>query len=170
MADLDPKSQVPLYRQLFSHFVSEIESGRLQNGERLPATRELAGQLGLNRTTVSAAYDLLDAEGWISGEVGRGSFVRSRQASAIDWNRILQPSLTPRQPAFPAAAISFAQSRPSEDLFPVSSFRESAEAVLQEKGLAQILQLGSPAGYEPLRRYLLDQARAEGMPSPMTIC
>ena len=160
MADLDPKSAIPLYRQLFSHFVSEIEQGKLQEGERLPATRELAGQLGLNRTTVSAAYDLLDAEGWISGEVGRGSFVRSR--ASVNWESLLQPSNTPRNPSFPAASISFAQSRPSEDLFPVDAFRESTEAVLRSSDLTSILQLGSPAGYEPLRRYLLDQARAEG--------
>ncbi len=164
MADLDPKSAIPLYRQLFTHFVTEIEAGRLQDGERLPATRELAGQLGLNRTTVSAAYDLLDSEGWISGEVGRGSFVRAR--NAFKWESVLPSSLTARHPSVPAAPISFAQSRPSEDLFPVEAFRESTECVLRSKELAGILQLGSPAGYEPLRRYLLDQARAEGNAGP----
>ena len=47
----------------------------LTRGERLPATRELAGLLGLNRTTVSAAYEMLETEGLIAGQVGRGSFV-----------------------------------------------------------------------------------------------
>ena len=163
MAELDPKSPVPLYRQLASHFIAEIEAGKRQNGERLPATRELAGQLGLNRTTVSAAYDLLDQEGWISGEVGRGSFVRSRRLpELVDWVRFAPRSTAPRLPAFPAAAISFAQSRPSEDLFPVEAFRESAEAVLRSGQLPAILQLGTAAGYEPLRQHLLEQARAEG--------
>jgi len=162
MAELDPKSQVPLYRQLASHFIAQIETGRLQDGERLPATRELAGQLGVNRTTVSAAYELLDAEGWISGEVGRGSFVRVRTPSSVEWSSLLQPSVAPRHPSFPHAAISFAQSRPSESLFPVAAFRESAESVLRSSELSGILQLGAPAGYEPLRHYLLEQARSEG--------
>ena len=163
MAELDPKSPVPLYRQLASHFIAEIEAGKRQDGERLPATRELAGQLGLNRTTISAAYDLLDQEGWISGEVGRGSFVRSRRVpEPVDWLRFSPRSEAPRLPAFPAAAISFAQSRPSEDLFPVDAFRQSAQAVLQSGQLPAILQLGTAAGYEPLRQYLLEQARAEG--------
>ena len=90
MAELNPESSVPLYRQLFAHFVREIESGRLRDGERLPATRELAGQLGLNRTTVSAAYDLLDTEGWISGEVGRGSFVRRKNEAAASMVLLLK--------------------------------------------------------------------------------
>jgi len=53
-------SEIPLYRQLFEQIASKIRSGELARGERLPATRELAGLLGLNRTTVSAAYALLD--------------------------------------------------------------------------------------------------------------
>ena len=162
MADLDFSSPIPLYRQLFSHFLKEIEAGRLLDGERLPATRELAGQLGLNRTTVSAAYELLEAEGWLVAEVGRGSFVRNRKSSEMDWARLLAPSAAFRNPSLPPVAISFAHSRPSEDLFPVDAFRQSAEAVLGGPGLAGILQLGAPAGYEPLRRYLLEQARAEG--------
>ncbi|MDQ6675802.1 MAG: PLP-dependent aminotransferase family protein, partial [Acidobacteriota bacterium] len=145
-----------------------IESGRLPAGARLPATRELAGQLGLNRTTVSAAYELLDSEGWISGEVGRGSFVRARAGSAAtrDWSDLLRPSSAPRQPAFPGVPLSFAQSRPSEALFPLEAFRQSSEAVLRSAELPAILQLGSPAGYEPLRRYLLESARSEGNAMP----
>ena len=72
---LDAASEVPLYKQLHDHFSGLIQSGRLARGERLPATRELAGMLGLNRTTVSAAYELLESEGLINGHVGRGSFV-----------------------------------------------------------------------------------------------
>src|SRR4051794_38451015 len=69
---LNEQSEVPLYRQLYDQIRSAISSGSLPDGERLPATRELAGLLGLNRTTVSAAYDLLISEGLISGHVGRG--------------------------------------------------------------------------------------------------
>ena len=72
---LDHGSEVPLYRQLYEQFAERIRSGELGQGERLPATRELAGSLGLNRTTVSAAYEMLEAEGMIAGRVGKGSFV-----------------------------------------------------------------------------------------------
>src|SRR5438445_13058053 len=87
---LDPTVEAPLYRQLFEQIAEQIRSGQLPRGERLPATRELAGQLGLNRTTVSAAYELLEAEGLISGQVGRGSFVTGGGAGRVDWSSLLE--------------------------------------------------------------------------------
>src|SRR5947208_15005985 len=118
---LNPASEVPLYHQLYRHFTELIQSGLLGRGDRLPATRELAGLLGLNRTTVSAAYEVLESDGLISGQVGRGSFVTGGAAAAgrVDWNHLLE-----RSEAMPATApragelISFAVSRPSRDLFP----------------------------------------------------
>jgi 2-aminoadipate transaminase len=118
-----------------------IDSGVLSKGSRLPATRELAGQLGLNRTTVSAAYALLESDGLIAGHVGRGSFVTG------------------------GAPASFSRSRPSELLFPLEEFRKTCSEVIASDEAASILQLGAPAGYPALRRYLLEQARAEGTAS-----
>jgi len=58
--NLDPGSETPLYRQLASFIHDLVSSGRLSAGDRLPPTRDLASQLGLNRTTVSAAYEVLE--------------------------------------------------------------------------------------------------------------
>ena len=169
MFRLDSTSDTPLYRQLYQYYVGQIELGQLQTGERLPATRELAGQLGVNRTTIATAYELLESDGWISGEVGRGSFVKARgMRRPISWNDFMPPAGTPRrhgaQPSGPV--ISFATSRPSERLFPLEDFRKSVDEVLDGPGLAAILQLGSPGGYEPLRQYLLEGARTEGVAGP----
>jgi len=149
MLPIKPLSQddkSPLFRQLHAQMKGMIEAGALPQGSRLPATRELAGQLGLNRTTVSAAYALLESEGLIAGHVGRGSFVTGRATSAGK---------------HPTSA-SFSRSRPSELLFPLAEFRKSCAEVIASDDAASILQLGTPAGYPALRRYLLDQARAEG--------
>ncbi len=143
---LNPDEKSPLFRQLHEQVKGLIDSGVLPRGTRLPATRELAGQLGLNRTTVSAAYALLESEGLIAGHVGRGSFVTGGAKAAAD--------------AAPSA--SFSRSRPSELLFPLEEFRKSCAEVIASDDAASILQLGSPAGYAPLRRYLLEEARAEG--------
>src|SRR6266849_11021487 len=85
-------SDSPLYRQLYLQVRDLIESGRIARGARLPATRELAGRLGLNRTTVSAAYELLETEGLITGHVGRGSFVADlpEARSGLAWREILE--------------------------------------------------------------------------------
>ncbi len=146
ISPLDPEGKSPLFRQLYDQMKEMIESGALQRGDRLPATRELAGQLGLNRTTVSAAYSLLESDGLIAGHVGRGSFVIGRIKHSSDTS----------------APASFSRSRPSELLFPLDEFRKSCTEVIESEDAAAILQLGSPAGYGPLRRYLLDEARAEG--------
>src|SRR5947208_16396489 len=113
---LDHNAEAPLYRQLFEQFAREIRSGQLSRGKRLPPTRELAGLLGLNRTTISAAYEMLEAEGLISGQVGKGSFVTSGPAAAggVSWNGLLERSEAPAD--LPSAGwgqeiISFAVSR-----------------------------------------------------------
>jgi DNA-binding transcriptional MocR family regulator len=169
---LSPDSEVPLYRQLYEQIALRVRSGEFGRGFRLPATRELAGLLGLNRATVSAAYELLETEGLISGQVGRGSFVTAappRAGSALDWGTLLERSETAvsGSPAgFGHDGISFVMSRPSHDLFPLEDFRASCTAVLNRPDLAGILQLGSPSGYEPLRRYLLEDARRHGLAAP----
>lgn len=166
---LDPQSEVPLYQQLHRHFTELIRSGALKRGERLPPTRELAGLLGLNRTTVSAAYELLESDGLITGHVGRGSYVTGGQtpgAAGLNWNSILGPVATSSAQAVVAGAISFAVSRPSEDLFPIDDFRASCQEVADAPDFASVLQLGSPGGYEPLRHYLIESAEREGVMRP----
>jgi 2-aminoadipate transaminase len=158
IAPLNPRDKTPLFRQLHAQMKGLIESGTLSKGSRLPATRELAGQIGLNRTTVSAAYALLESEGLITGHVGRGSFVsggaNSEQASAASWNGAVAAYSGPS---------SFSRSRPSELLFPLEEFRKTCAEVIASDDAASILQLGSPSGYPPLRRYLMEQARSEGV-------
>ncbi len=157
-----------IYRQVFEFMRDSIQSGSLAPGERLPATRELAGQLGLNRTTVSAAYELLEAEGLIKGHVGRGSFVSGGEeaaASRVRWEDLLPPPTATAPPGAPLSAdgISFAASRPQEQLFPMDEIRATCEEVLAGPDATAILQLGSTYGYAPLRRYLLHEARRQGL-------
>jgi len=158
--ELDLNSEMPLYRQLGGYLQRLIELGDLLPGDRLPPTRELAGQLGLNRSTVSAAYELLETGGLIRGSVGRGSFVRGvpeRETSLLNWSRALTASLSASAGSGKPGAINFSASRPSEKLFPVDEFRACCDEVLSSDRLRSLLQLGSPGGYEPLRNYLLSR-------------
>jgi len=167
LPQLDAASDEPIYRQLHVFIRQQIQDGRLAPGTRIPPTRELAGQLGLNRTTVAAAYELLEAEGLIRGHVGRGSFVaqpaEAAPAGGIDWEGrfLAAASSDPPLPAAPTGpdAISFTSARPAEDLFPMDEFRAACIEVIESREAARILQLGSPFGYAPLREYLLREAR-----------
>ena len=72
---LQPESHIPLYVQLRDQLRALVHSGELRAGDRIPASRELAGQLGVHRTTVANAYAELESEGLIQGHVGRGTFI-----------------------------------------------------------------------------------------------
>lgn len=166
---LDSALETPIYRQLASAIGQLIESDVLRSGERLPATRDLAGRLGLNRTTVSAAYAVLEESGLIEGHVGRGSFVAARRAAAsggraFDWESILPP-LEQRMATMGGRAVdvNFLNARPAREAFPIAAFRRLAKQVIDGPEAAEILQLGSPYGYPPLRRYLLEEAQAAGI-------
>ena len=72
---LQPESHIPLYVQLRDQLRALVHTGELRFGDRIPASRELACQLGVHRTTVANAYAELESEGLIQGHVGRGTFI-----------------------------------------------------------------------------------------------
>ena len=170
---LDHAAEVPLYRQLSEQIAQQIRSGLLARGERLPATRELAGLLGLNRTTVSAAYEILESEGLIS-RAGGPRKLRHRAAptaaGGVDWNGLLERSDTSAGRAqrrleqgrhqlrgLAAVARPVSAGRVSRDLrrrcWPAGIWRTFCNWV-------------RPSGYEPLRRYLMEEARRQQVAGP----
>lgn len=64
------------YKQVVDRIAEEIRSGRLPAGARLPTHRQLAATEGLSLVTATRVYSELQAMGLVSGETGRGSFVR----------------------------------------------------------------------------------------------
>jgi DNA-binding transcriptional MocR family regulator len=64
------------YKTLVDAFAADIRSGTLPPGTRLPTHRELAVREGLALVTASRVYAELETMGLISGETGRGTFVR----------------------------------------------------------------------------------------------
>lgn len=64
------------YKALVDAFAADIRSGRLSPGTRLPTHRQLAAEQGLALVTASRVYAELETMGLVSGETGRGTFVR----------------------------------------------------------------------------------------------
>ena len=69
-------------RRIYEHIRAQIAEGVLGVGARVPSTRALAAELGVSRTTVSAAYDQLAAEGFIITSLGRSARVAAVATSA----------------------------------------------------------------------------------------
>jgi 2-aminoadipate transaminase len=177
---LQPESHIPLYVQLRDQLRALVHSGELRSGDRIPASRELAGQLGVHRTTVANAYAELESEGLIQGHVGRGTFIcrvpvkqfsppprPNGNGGAMRWEALFadergEEGLSRMMPVVPQGAIGFTSARPSDELFPVTEFRRCCNAVLRTEG-RRILQLGSTDGYEPLKRVVMNMLREQGL-------
>lgn len=64
-------------RRIYARLRAQIEDGTLAAGTRLMSTRAIAAELGVSRTTVTAAYEQLAAEGFVLTSVGKAATVAS---------------------------------------------------------------------------------------------
>jgi DNA-binding transcriptional regulator YhcF (GntR family) len=72
---IDAASSTPPYEQLRDQLTRLVSSGQLAVGERLPAIRQLAGDLGVAPGTVARAYQELEREGLVRSRRPQGTFV-----------------------------------------------------------------------------------------------
>lgn len=92
------------YEWLYAAIREQILSGRLRPGLRLPATREVARQLGLARGTVMNAIDQLKAEGYLSATVGSGTYVAAVLPDSLQ--RVAAPISSRTRPAVKLRKVS----------------------------------------------------------------
>ena len=79
MISINTRESRPIWLQIKEGLCRLIFTGVLQEGERLPSVRELAGQLAINPNTIQRAYRELESEGFIYSMTGKGSFVAPLQ-------------------------------------------------------------------------------------------
>ena len=75
------QSGKPLYLAIADAIAQDVQSGVLKAGEKLPPHRDLAWRLKVTTGTVTRAYKEAEIRGLLSGEVGRGSYVRQSMAA-----------------------------------------------------------------------------------------
>ncbi|MEV8311123.1 PLP-dependent aminotransferase family protein [Streptomyces flavidovirens] len=138
-----------------------ITDGRLKDGMRLPATRLLAGDLGVSRGVVIEAYRRLAEEGLVSARVGAGTVVSALPTPA------LQPGPTQRRPRpatrIPRLPLPPADARVDVDLSPgvpdLSAFPRAAwlraEREVLGRAISTELAYGDPRGSRELRQELV---------------
>jgi GntR family transcriptional regulator len=73
--ELNFRSKVPIYIQIIDQIKHLIASGMLRPDDQLPTVRQLAADLRVNFNTVARAYRLLDEQGLISTQHGRGTYI-----------------------------------------------------------------------------------------------
>jgi GntR family transcriptional regulator/MocR family aminotransferase len=118
---LDSSAAEPLYRQIYTRFRNAIAEGLLQPGDRIPAARALALELGLARGTVESAYGLLTAEGYVEARGQAGTVVTTALARHAPAAPISAPASAPSHSNLGEAASStrpFQMGIPALDAFP----------------------------------------------------
>jgi GntR family transcriptional regulator / MocR family aminotransferase len=179
---LNRQSPEPLYQQIKTHLRQGILSGGLTADTRLPASRQLARDLGVNRITVENAYSELEADGLIFSRVGSGTYVLPpnplplgpKSSSETLWPLWQQNMQTRNADARPGAAeamlkaagqahpISFASGISDTRLFPAEEFRKTIQAVMRRDGIAA-MDYGERNGYAPLRASIAHILASQGL-------
>jgi DNA-binding transcriptional MocR family regulator len=178
LTDLDRESPTSLTQQMVDAIREAIERGDLAPGDRLPPTRALAEDAGVNHLTAVRAYRRLAEAGFVSAAVGRGTFVRrvpptagSDSAPGTGWQSAILPertrsytaemfSETYRSP-LEAGVISLATGWPDPAFYPVDELAGHFAAVLaEERGSA--LNYLNPEGLPALREQIAVYGRDRG--------
>jgi DNA-binding transcriptional MocR family regulator len=182
---LDSKLETPLYRQIFDQVVLRIRGGAFPVGFRLPPTRALARELRTNRNTVVRVYEDLEAAGFVTSRVGRGTFVSepppSKPVAALAMDRPGLPwaQLTSRAagaeplgrldrlirgPSIGGELINLTKMQPSPDLLPDELLRRCLDHVLKTQG-ARMLGYAPREGVLALREQIVADLARRGVPA-----
>jgi GntR family transcriptional regulator/MocR family aminotransferase len=162
---LERSSGVPLYKQLETGLRKLILSGTLRARQKLPSTRELAGEIGISRITIKSVYEQLVAEGYVQATSGSGTFVAdgleievSPQVGRLPDEVPRKINLTDRARSISSTNASVRQGKtepfrpgvPALDLFPIKPWnkylREATNTSYRD------LSYGSVKGNADLRR------------------
>src|SRR3954453_8975499 len=179
LSSLDRESSISITQQLVALFSDAIEAGDLEPGEKLPTTRALAAEAGVNHLTAARVYRRLAELGYVTATVGRGTFVRSLVPAAADeqgddWQAWALPELPQSyamqvlDDAFRLATdpeiVSLATGFPSPRLYPTEDLaRVSAEAWREEGGAA--IDYLVAEGLFALREQIAARGREQGFAS-----
>src|SRR5436305_4308375 len=156
LTELQRDGEVPITQQLVDRFIAAIDAGELDPGEKLPTTRALAAEAGINHLTAARVYRRLAERGYVTATVGRGTFVRALAPAAAaeqgdDWQIWAMPDrpLTYaeqvtedafRMPGEPGI-LSLSTGWPDPRFYPTEELAQIAADVFREEGGAALSYL-----------------------------
>ncbi len=154
-------------RRIYLDLREQISAGIYAPGDRLPSSRALAVELGVSRTTITAAFDQLVSEGYISSHQGAASLVSyiagektQHRGPSLQWTQRPMSAYAARLMELP---IQYAASRPGLEFdfrygdiaaadFPTLLWRRAMNAALLRRRGSLFYE--HPAGSALLRQHL----------------
>ncbi|TLS38253.1 PLP-dependent aminotransferase family protein [Pseudalkalibacillus caeni] len=141
----------PIYKQIVQYFEEMILNGDLDAGAPLPTERDLAVQLGVNRSTITTAYAELRASGLVYSKQGSGTRVSHNAWDLlpqrfVNWSNVRNVSFAPMLPIAKRIlevtsnqdVINLATGRLSNDLYPQDSYKLLMQQILKNTDLTRV--------------------------------
>ncbi len=149
---LERESKIPLYVQIARHLKKMIVSGAIQEGIKLPGSRELAFSLSVSRTTIIEAYHSLEDEGFLIQKGRSGAYICWKSCETEKKKEIID------------IKWDMASGEPSNDLIPSRNLARVARELLIETG-DKVLRFPDLEGVPGLRKELVTHAVSRGIPA-----
>lgn len=154
-----------VYLRIAGAIQADVRAGVLRRGDRLPGTRAVAKSLGVHRNTVLAAWEELEAQGWIGTRPSSGTFVTAdlpplleaapapkSEAAGFD---VEPPAFVPTYGDSAEGALGLLAGKPDLRLVPGDLLGRAWRRVLATPRKArEVLSYGDPRGLPSLRREL----------------
>jgi len=162
--ELNKNSDISIHIQITLKIIEEIKRGRLEPSAIMPGSRKLATALSVNRKTVLQAYSELVAQGWLSTEKRRGTFV-SKKIPYIDtsnskykhtndgWSPVKENSSIEKNTLTSSKddILDFNDGVPDSRLIPFEIISRAFRHALVTSSRANQLGYQDPLGMTPLR-------------------
>ena len=163
-----------IYQDLAASLKKSISNYQLLKGEKLPPTRLLANDLGISRSTVLKAYDILCIEKYVTAIQGSGYFVEDIQLrkmqlpSHSSGKKSARPEISKRARNFKKyvnlmnrtgnKGIAFRPGLPPLDIFPIRQWQQLTNNYWKKVTFSE-MSYGAPLGIESLRKNIADYLR-----------
>lgn len=168
--NLQRKSTIPLYEQLYLYIKTEIIEGRLSHGTKLPSKRQLLDVLQISQNTVEAAYDQLRAEGYIEVIPRKGYYVQAFEE--LEYVASTQVEDNQTEETQSDILYNFHHSHIDTEHFPFTQWRKYVKNTIDEAHHDLLLN-GEPQGELILRReiahYLYDARGVKCTPEQIVV-
>lgn len=152
---IDEREEKTVFLKLTNLISQEILSGRLVQGTMLPGSRSLSKELGINRKTVQAVYEELEAQGWLVTRPRKGTFVADiLPEKQLQIDSVNERKVNDKPTIQEAALYPHNDGVPDPRLIPYELFSRAYRHALIKITQNQYMGYGNPQGMIELRQAL----------------